>query len=55
MWALWGRDQRGATGLEFALLLAAIVLPSYVIIQLGLELLAEHYRLIVTMNAMPMP
>lgn len=49
------RDQRGATGLEFALLLAAIVLPSYIVILYGLDILAEQYRLIVTLNAMPMP
>ncbi|MEM1097215.1 MAG: hypothetical protein AAGH92_00365 [Planctomycetota bacterium] len=46
---------RGATSLEFALLLAVIVLPSYVVIRLALELVAEHFRLIVTLNALPLP
>ncbi|MEM1445943.1 MAG: hypothetical protein AAGF84_07810 [Planctomycetota bacterium] len=46
---------RGATSLEFALLLAAIVLPSYVTIRLGLQLVAEHFRLIATLNALPLP
>lgn len=46
---------RGATTLEFALLLAAVVLPSYAIIRLGLQLVAEHFRLIATLNALPTP
>jgi Flp pilus assembly pilin Flp len=49
------RDDRGATSLEFALLLAVIVLPSYVVIRMGLQMVGEHFRLIVTLNALPMP
>ncbi|MEM7577557.1 MAG: hypothetical protein AAF328_08785 [Planctomycetota bacterium] len=54
---MWVRlcGDRGATSLEFALLLAAVVLPAYVTIRLGLQLVAEHFRLIVTLNAMPLP
>ncbi len=52
--AAWRQD-RGATGLEFVLLLAAFVLPSVVLIRLALEALAQHYQMIVTLNAMPMP
>lgn len=48
-------DDRGATTLEFVLLLAAVVLPSYVIIRMGLQMVAEHFRLIATLNALPMP
>ncbi len=49
------QGDRGATTLEFALLLAAVVLPSYVIIRMGLQMVAEHFRLIATLNALPMP
>lgn len=49
------RDDRGATGLEFCLLLAAVVLPSVAIIRLALKVLAEHYEMLVTLNALPMP
>ena len=49
------QDDRGATTLEFALLLAAVVLPSYVVIRMGLQMVAEHFRLIATLNALPMP
>lgn len=49
------RDDRGATGLEFCLLLAAVVLPSMALIRVALSVLAEHYEMLVTLNAMPMP
>ncbi|MEM7624875.1 MAG: hypothetical protein AAF333_04525 [Planctomycetota bacterium] len=41
--------------LEWVLLLAAIALPSYVIIRLGLDLLYTHYRLVTTLNGLPFP
>lgn len=47
--------ERGATMLEWVLLLAAIVLPSYVIIQLGLRLLFAHYQMVTTINGLPFP
>ena len=49
------RAQRGATSLEWTLLLAAIALPSYFIIQLALEALAGHYQLVTTVNSLPFP
>ena len=49
------RDDRGATMLEWCLLLAAVVLPAWVIIRLGLQTLAGHYGLVTTINQMPFP
>ena len=49
------RDESGATTLEWALLLAAIGLPSYFIFQLALATLVGHYQLITTINALPFP
>ena len=41
--------------LEWSLLLAAVVLPAWVIIRYGLYTLAGHYGLVTTMNQMPFP
>ncbi|MCC6679614.1 MAG: Flp family type IVb pilin [Phycisphaeraceae bacterium] len=49
------RDVSGATALEWTLLLAVIVLPSYAIIRMALDLLVAHYQLIVTLNGLPFP
>ena len=49
------KDDRGATMIEWTLLLAAIVLPAIVIFRYGLITLAGHYGLITTMNQMPFP
>lgn len=49
------RDDRGATMLEWCLLLAAVVLPAWLIIRFGLLTLAGHYGLVTTMNQMPFP
>ncbi|MEO0475782.1 MAG: hypothetical protein AAF085_07415 [Planctomycetota bacterium] len=49
------RDDRGATMLEWCLLLAAVVIPAWVIIRIGLATLAGHYGLVTTMNQMPFP
>ncbi len=49
------RDDRGATMIEWCLLLAAVVLPAWVIIRFGLYTLAGHYGLVTTMNQMPFP
>lgn len=48
-------DDRGATMLEWALLLAAIALPSYFLIALMLNVLGGHYQLISTINGLPFP
>lgn len=49
------RRQEGATTLEWALLLAAIGLPSYWLIQLALNVLVGHYQMMTTLNALPFP
>lgn len=48
-------DEAGATTLEWALLLAAIALPSYWLMQLALNVLIGHYRMMTTLNALPFP
>ncbi len=48
-------DQTAATTLEWALLLAAIALPSYFAIKLSLQLLTDHYRMMTTLNGIPFP
>lgn len=52
--SLWS-DDAGATTLEWALLLAAIALPSYFAIKLTLQLLTDHYRMMTTLNGIPFP
>ena len=47
--------ERGATMLEWVLLLAAVALPSYFIIQLGLQTVFGHYQLVTTINGLPFP
>ena len=49
------RDEDGATALEWTLLLAVVVLPSYVLIRVSLALLVMHYRMIVMLNGLPLP
>lgn len=49
------RDDQGATMLEWALLLAAVVIPAWVIIRTGLAVLAGHYGMVTTINQMPFP
>ncbi len=41
--------------LEWTLLLAAVALPSYFVVQLGLATLFAHYRLVTTVNGLPFP
>lgn len=48
-------EQSGATMLEWALLLAAIGLPSYWIIKLALNTLVAHYQMMTTINSLPFP
>ena len=49
------QDETGATSLEWTLLLAAIALPSYWIIQLALATLVGHYQMMTTINSLPFP
>ncbi|MBI1367516.1 MAG: hypothetical protein GC162_02565 [Planctomycetes bacterium] len=48
-------DQVGATTLEWALLLAAIALPSYYIIRMSMTLLVGHYQMMSLINSLPFP
>jgi len=48
-------DETGATTLEWALLLGAVVLPSFIIIQRLLDTLVSYYGLMTTLNGMPLP
>ena len=52
---LWRSGDRGATMLEWTLLLGAIALPSLVMIHLGLQAIFGHYQLITTINGLPFP
>ena len=54
-WRRLAGEQSGTTTLEWALLLAALALPSYVIITMALETLVGHYRMMTTLNALPFP
>ena len=49
------KNQRGATMLEWTLLLAAIALPSYFIIKMVLSALVGQYRMMTTLNGLPFP
>jgi len=50
-----GGDEAGATTLEWALLLAAIALPSYFILRMALAALVDYYRMMTLINALPFP
>lgn len=55
---LWRRrlqNERGATMLEWVLLLVVIALPTAALVTLGLKVLAGHYQLLTALNAMPFP
>ncbi|QQE12086.1 hypothetical protein JD969_01020 [Planctomycetota bacterium] len=49
------RNQRGATMLEWLLVVGAIVLPSYVVIQILLDTLVGYYQMSVEVNGLPFP
>ena len=51
----FARDQRGATTLEWTLLFTAIAVPSWLIIELALDLLTAYYRLALVLLSMPTP
>jgi Flp pilus assembly pilin Flp len=48
-------SEQAATSLEYALLLAAIGLPSYWAIKAALAALVGHYQMMTTINALPFP
>jgi hypothetical protein len=49
------RHHQGATMLETVLLLAAIAIPSYVIIELSLRALLGFYHMMTTLINLPFP
>ena len=49
------RDESGATTLEWALIFAAIGLPSWFMLTAALNLLVSHYRMMTTINSLPFP
>ncbi|MEM7680522.1 MAG: hypothetical protein AAF288_01060 [Planctomycetota bacterium] len=49
------RNRSGATTVEWALLAALIVLPSYLVIRTGLDVLIGHYRMLTDLIALPTP
>ncbi|MCC5830391.1 MAG: hypothetical protein JJU36_13180 [Phycisphaeraceae bacterium] len=51
----FGRDRRGITTLEWALLLAAIAIPSLLTMAVAMNLMVEHYRMMTALNALPFP
>lgn len=48
-------DDRGATALEWALLLVVIAVPAYYVFKLAMAIMVEHYQMIATLNALPLP
>lgn len=44
---------RGASAMETVLLLAAVGLPLMVVIFFGIRILAAHYTMVTTLNALP--
>ncbi|MEM9294411.1 MAG: hypothetical protein AAGA57_01295 [Planctomycetota bacterium] len=48
-------DTRGAATVEWALLAAAFVLPSYLVIRTGLDVLVAHYEMVTDLIALPTP
>lgn len=48
-------DDRGATALEWALLLLVIAIPAYYLFKLAMAIMVEHYQMITTLNALPLP
>lgn len=51
---LW-TDPRGATSLEWALLLAAVAVPAYWLMAMGIDLMIGYYQMMTTLNALPFP
>ncbi len=48
-------DDRGATALEWALLLVVMAIPAYVLFSLGMAIMVEHYQMVSSLNALPFP
>ena len=50
---LQAASRRGTSAMETVLLLAAIGLPLMVLIFFGIRILAAHYTMVTTLNALP--
>ena len=48
-------DESGATTLEWAMILAAIALPSWFLMTAALKLLIAHYQMMTMINSLPFP
>lgn len=48
-------EEKGATTLEWAMLLMAIAIPSVTILAFSLDLLVRHYRMLTAVNSLPFP
>ena len=51
----FARDENGGTTLEWSLLLAAIALPGYYLIQLLMATLVGYYHMMTMVNSLPFP
>ncbi len=49
------RNQRGASTVEYLLLIALIGIPSLVVFRALLALMAEFYKMVVFIETLPMP
>lgn len=49
------KDESAATTLEWTLLLAAIALPSWFLLELAMDILVGHYHMQTTLNGLPFP
>ena len=48
-------DQRGASTVEYLLLMALIGVPSLVVFRALLKLMAAHYNMVISIETLPMP
>jgi hypothetical protein len=48
-------DQRGASTVEYLLLIALVGLPSMVVFRMLLSYMSEYYRMVVFFETLPMP
>lgn len=48
-------DERGQATLEWALVLAFVVLPMYFVFKVLMDVLVEHYKMVTFMHTLPFP
>lgn len=51
----WLADEAGSTTLEWTMLMAFIGIPSYWIVKMCLNYMADYYRLMTQVNSLPFP